>query len=91
MYMLKPVFSLTKNSVLLQKNDCDLSLCVQYASDAYDELNEMRTSAQKILKLFLMKKRKIEGKVDIEMKILHSITVSQNKRVVVIMREDEYF
>ncbi|XP_036327427.1 uncharacterized protein LOC118740037 [Rhagoletis pomonella] len=44
--VLKPIFSLTKNlSVFLQKEDCDLSKCVAFANDLYEELKDMRSSA----------------------------------------------
>lgn len=43
--VLIPVFRLTKTlSQLLQKEDCDLSLCVKYADDLHKEIQEMRNN-----------------------------------------------
>lgn len=45
--VLKPIFSLTKNlSLSLQKVDCDLSSCVQYSNNLYEEINQMRENAE---------------------------------------------
>lgn len=44
--VLKPIFGLTKSlSLNLQKEDCDLSKCIEYANDAHDEIKDMRTKA----------------------------------------------
>lgn len=38
---------MTKNhSLSLQKVDCDLSSCVQYLNNLYEEINEMRENAE---------------------------------------------
>lgn len=44
--VLKPIFGLTKSlSLNLQKEDCDLSDCIEYANDVHDEIKDMRTKA----------------------------------------------
>jgi len=45
--VVKPIFSIMKNlSVFLQKEDCDLRLCIDYANHVYDEINEMRCDSE---------------------------------------------
>ncbi|XP_015376839.1 PREDICTED: 52 kDa repressor of the inhibitor of the protein kinase-like [Diuraphis noxia] len=40
--VVKPIFIIMENlSVFLQKKDCDLSLCIDYANHVYDEINAL--------------------------------------------------
>ncbi len=75
MFVLKPVFALTKNiNILLQKKYCGLSLCIRHTSDTYDERNEMRTSMEGKFQTIFDRTRKIAEKVDTELKVQRRAT-----------------
>jgi len=54
--IIKPIFNLMKNlSVFLQKENCDLSHCVNYANDVYEEIHNMRQNAEEKFKSIFVK------------------------------------
>lgn len=66
--VLKPIFSLTRNlSLFLQREDCDLSRCVDYANNLHEELDEMRRNAETTFKDMFNAAQKIAEKVDVNL------------------------
>jgi len=52
-------------SVFLQKEDCDLSLCIDYANHVYDEIKEMRRDSELRFKSLCAAAKEMADKMDI--------------------------
>lgn len=66
--VLKPIFNLSKNlSLILQRDDCDLSQCVEYTENLREEMEEMRRNAKREFKQIFMEAKKTAEEVGIEL------------------------
>ncbi|XP_033218144.1 zinc finger MYM-type protein 1-like [Belonocnema kinseyi] len=89
--VMKPVFSLTKNlSQNLQKEDCDLSACVHYVNDVYEEIKEMRTRADEKFAEMFKSANQISEKISTEITV-HRRAGRQNNRENYNGNAEEYY
>lgn len=66
--VMKPIFNLSKNlSVILQKEDGDLSRCVEYTDNLHDEIEDMRRNAKREFKRIFAEAKETAEKVGIEL------------------------
>ncbi|CAI6356965.1 unnamed protein product [Macrosiphum euphorbiae] len=78
--VVKPIFSIMKNlSVFLQKEDCDLSLCIDYANHVYDEINEMRCDSDLKFKSLYAAAKEMADKLDINLAPPRNIGIQKNR------------
>ncbi|XP_043065493.1 52 kDa repressor of the inhibitor of the protein kinase-like [Drosophila ficusphila] len=86
-----PVFSLTKNlSQNLQKEECDLSDCVQYANNVHEELKEIRARADEKFAEIFQSANQIAGKMGIELTVPRRVG-RQNNRDNYFGSPEEYY
>jgi len=78
--VVKPIFSIMKNlSVFLQKEDCDLSICVDYANLVYDEINEMRRDSELKFKDLFIAAKEMADKMNINLVPSRIVGVQKNR------------
>lgn len=78
--VMKPIFSLSKNlSLFLQKEDCDLSSCVNYANDLYTEVDQMRQNVETTFKSMFASAEEIASKVYVDLVIPQLAGWQQNR------------
>lgn len=78
--VVKPIFSMLKNlSVYLQKEDCDLSTCIDYANHVYEEINEMRRDSELKFKDLFVSAKEMADKMDINLVPPRNIGVQNNR------------
>lgn len=78
--VVKPIFSIMKNlSVFLQKEDCDLSLCIDYANHVYDEINEMRCDSDLKFKSLYAAAKEMADKMDINLASPQNVGIQKNR------------
>ncbi|XP_050541301.1 zinc finger MYM-type protein 1-like [Daktulosphaira vitifoliae] len=78
--VVKPIFSIMKNlSVFLQKEDCDLSNCIDYANLVYDEINAMRCDSELKFKDLFLEAKEMADKMDINLVPPRNVGVQKNR------------
>lgn len=78
--VVKPIFNIMKNlSIFLQKEDCDLSLCIGYANNVYDEINEMRRDSELKFKDLFVAAKEMAEKMSINLVPPRNIGVQKNR------------
>ncbi|XP_025406829.1 zinc finger MYM-type protein 1-like [Sipha flava] len=66
-------------SIFLQKEDCDLSLCIDYANNVYDEINEMRRDSELKFKDLFVAAKEMAEKMSINLVPPRNIGVQKNR------------
>lgn len=66
-------------SIFLQKENCDLSHCVNYANDVYEEIHDMRQNAEDKFKSIFVKALEIASTVDVHLVVPRYVKRQQNR------------
>lgn len=65
--------------MFLQNEDCDLSLCIDYANHVYDEINEMRCDSELKFKSLYAAAKEMAEKMDINLAPPRNIGIQKNR------------
>lgn len=78
--VVKPIFSIMKNlSIFLQKEDCDLSRCIDYANHVYGEINEMRRNSELRFKDMFVAAKEMADKMVINLVAPRNVGIQKNR------------
>jgi len=66
-------------SVFLQKENCDLSHCVNYANNVYEEIHDILQNAEEKFKSIFVKALEIAGTVDVRLVFPRYVKRQQNR------------